>query len=104
MGAARRIEEELGRLTSAEIRTTVLGHVQRGGTPTSYDRILATRYGQAAADLVARDAWGQMVALRGEHIVDIPIADAIREPKRVRADSELVTCARALGVVFGDEA
>jgi phosphofructokinase-like protein len=104
VGAARRVEETLGRMTSAEIRTTVLGHVQRGGTPTSYDRILATRYGQAAADLVAAGRWGEMTALRGERIVSIPIAEAIREPKRVSPASQLVEAARALGVIFGDEA
>jgi 6-phosphofructokinase 1 len=104
MGAARRVEEILDRMTDAEIRTTVLGHVQRGGTPTSYDRILATRYGQAAADLVAAGKWGEMTALRGEQIVSIPIAEAIREPKRVSPSSQMVQAARALGVIFGDEA
>ena len=103
MGAARRVEEELGKLTSAEIRTTVLGHVQRGGTPSSFDRILATRFGQAAADLVAEGGWGKMVALRGDTIISIPIADAIREPKLVSPHSQLVAEARALGIVFGDE-
>jgi 6-phosphofructokinase 1 len=104
MGAARRVEDDLSRLTSAEIRTTVLGHVQRGGTPTGYDRILATRFGRAAADLAAAGKWGEMVALRGDRIVSLPIEEAIREPKRVRAESQLVQAARALGVVFGDEA
>lgn len=103
MGAARRVEDELSKMTRAEIRTTVLGHVQRGGTPSSYDRILATRYGQAAGELVAKGAWGQMVALRGDTVTSIAIADAIREPKRVSPTSQLVQTARALGVVFGDE-
>lgn len=101
MGAARRVEDALASLTHAEIRTTVLGHLQRGGTPSSVDRILGTRFGHAAAELVAQGAWGQMVALRGSEVTSCSIAEAIAAPKRVHADSSLVATARALGVSFG---
>ncbi len=100
-GAARRVEEALASLTRAEIRTTVLGHLQRGGAPSSFDRILGTRFGHAAANLVAAGRWGQMVALRGGEITSCAIADAIATPKRVHLESSLVATARALGVSFG---
>lgn len=102
-GAAQRVADGLSRMLDADMRVTVLGHVQRGGSPSSFDRILATRFGRAAADLAARGEWGKMVALRNGEIVAIPIAEAIREPKRVDPRSELVETARALGVSFGDE-
>jgi 6-phosphofructokinase 1 len=76
---ARRIEETTG----YETRTTVLGHVQRGGTPTPRDRVLATRYGLKAADLVLAESWGQMAALRGDAILDVSLEEATRELKTV---------------------
>ncbi|MBI4575078.1 MAG: 6-phosphofructokinase [Planctomycetes bacterium] len=79
---ARRVEEETG----IETRAVVLGHVQRGGTPTAFDRVLATRFGVRAVDLVRGAAWGRMVALRGTAIVDCPIEEAVRELKTVDPD------------------
>jgi len=76
---AREIEERTG----YETRVTVLGHVQRGGTPTARDRILATRYGLKAADLVEAERWGTMTALRGDAIVEVPLRDAVAELKTV---------------------
>jgi len=76
---ARRIEETTG----YETRTTVLGHVQRGGTPTPRDRVLATRYGLEAADLVLAQSWGRMAALHGDSVVDVSLAEATRELKTV---------------------
>ena len=61
----------------------MLGHVQRGGTPTAFDRVLATRFGLAAVDAAQEGAWGAMVALRGTDIVRVPLADATRELKLV---------------------
>jgi 6-phosphofructokinase 1 len=61
----------------------VLGHVQRGGSPTPHDRVLATRFGLKAADLVEQGQWGQMAALRGDAIVAVPLADAVAELKTV---------------------
>jgi phosphofructokinase-like protein len=76
---ARQIEEQTG----YETRVTVLGHVQRGGSPTPHDRVLATRYGLKAADLVLAERWGQMAALRGDAIVDVALAAATAELKTV---------------------
>ncbi|HEU4448935.1 MAG TPA: ATP-dependent 6-phosphofructokinase [Gaiellaceae bacterium] len=76
---AREIEERTG----YETRVTVLGHVQRGGTPTPRDRVLATRYGLKAADLVHEERWGVMAALQGDAIVEVPLADAVAELKTV---------------------
>jgi len=102
-GAGQRVAEGLAELVPADMRVTVLGHVQRGGSPSSFDRILGTRFGQAAADLAARGEWGQMVALRGQDIVSISIEEAVRQPKLVTPTHPLVMTNRALGTVFGDE-
>ena len=82
---------------------TVLGHVQRGGTPTPYDRWLATRYGAAAVRLAARGGFDRMVALRAGKIIDIPLEEAIAVPKRVDINDDAVITARSMGVSFGDE-
>ncbi len=104
MGAANRIAAEIEALEpDLDLRVTVLGHIQRGGTPSNFDRILGTRFGVAAADLVARGAFGQMVALRDGQIVSVPIAEAVGQPKRVNPRGQLVQTARAIGTVFGDE-
>ncbi len=102
-GAAARVEAALEGRLDAEVRVTVLGHLQRGGVPSSFDRILASRFGRAAAELCAQDAWGRMVALRDGAIVSIPIADAVARPRRVDPKGDLLEAARALGTVFGDE-
>ena len=80
-GIAVTLERELERRTGFESRMTILGHVQRGGTPTAYDRVLATRFGVAAIDAVAADAFGQMVGLRATEIVTVSLAEALAEPK-----------------------
>jgi phosphofructokinase-like protein len=88
--------------TAKECRSLVLGHLQRGGMPTGYDRLLATRFGGAAVQAVEEGRWGHMVALQSPNIVTIPIADALREPKRVDLGHDLVRTARRLGISFGD--
>ncbi len=95
---ARAIEQRTGK----ETRSLVLGHLQRGGQPTGYDRLLATRFGGAAVVAVANGKWGHMVALQSPHIVAIPIADALRRPKRVELDHDVVQTARATGISLGD--
>jgi 6-phosphofructokinase 1 len=75
------LEGEIERRTGFETRVTILGHVQRGGTPVAFDRVLATRFGVAAMDVVAGGRFGTMVALRGTDIVEVPLEDALREPK-----------------------
>ena len=80
----------------------VLGHLQRGGMPTGYDRLLATRFGGAAAQAVADGKWGHMVALQTPNIVTVPIAEALKVPKRVDPNHDVVQTARAIGISFGD--
>ena len=75
------LEREIERRTGFESRVTILGHVQRGGTPVAFDRVLATRFGVAAFDAAAAGRFGAMVALRGTEIVEVPLAQALREPK-----------------------
>lgn len=101
-GIAYQVADEIARSIDLEIRVTVLGHVQRGGSPIPFDRILATRFGKAAADLIARGDFGKMVALRGGEIVSVPIKDAVSKMKYVDPAGELVATARSLGVSFGD--
>ena len=77
---------EIEKRPGKEARTTVLGHIQRGGTPSAFDRVLATRFGLHAVDAVHEGAWGQMVALRGTDIVRVPLADATTELKTVKPE------------------
>ncbi len=86
-----------------ESRVMVLGHLQRGGTPTAFDRWLATRYGAAAVRLAARGGFDRMVALRGGSITDISLEEATSTPKRVKPDDDAVITARNIGISFGDE-
>ena len=95
-GVGNRLAEQIEARTGFETRVTTLGHVQRGGTPTAFDRVLATRFGVAAIDAVHDGAFGTMVALRAGAIVRVPLADAVGELKLV--DPELYDVAR---VFFG---
>jgi 6-phosphofructokinase 1 len=101
-GLCEPIAREIQRLTGKETRSLVLGHLQRGGMPTGYDRLLATRFGGAAVQAIADEKWGHMVALQSPHIVSIPIEEALREPKRVDPTHDVVRTARATGISFGD--
>ena len=85
-----------------EVRVSVLGHIQRGGSPSPFDRILATRFGVAAVDLIAQGGFGRMVCLRNERIESVHIADAVGQVKTVNPDGEMVRTARAVGICFGD--
>jgi 6-phosphofructokinase 1 len=80
-GIGVELAREIELLTGYETRATILGHVQRGGTPTAYDRVLATRFGVAATDAAAAGHFGQMVALRGPDIVEVALGEALAEPK-----------------------
>lgn len=96
---ARQVEQ----LCGVETRVTVLGHLQRGGAPTAFDRWLATRYGAAAVRLAAQGGFGRMVALQNARVVDLFLQDALRVPKRVDVHGDAVITARGLGISFGDE-
>jgi ATP-dependent phosphofructokinase / diphosphate-dependent phosphofructokinase len=86
-----------------EVRVTVLGHLQRGGTPTAFDRLLATRFAAHAARLCAEREFGRMVSLRNGHVISVSIADALRSSSRVDPSGELARCARAMGIELGAE-
>jgi len=102
-GVGQVVANKLSALTGHESRTTVLGHLQRGGTPTAMDRILTTRLGVKAMDVAVNGPHMHMVALRGSEIITVPITDAIDNLKNVKADSEIVYAAKAVGITFGDE-
>jgi ATP-dependent phosphofructokinase / diphosphate-dependent phosphofructokinase len=101
-GLCEPIAREIQRITGKETRSLILGHLQRGGMPTGYDRLLATRFGGAAVRAVAAEKWGHMIALQSPHIVSISIEEALREPKRVDPGHDVVLTARATGISFGD--
>jgi phosphofructokinase-like protein len=100
--AANLIGDAIGRITRKEVRVTVLGHIQRGGSPSPFDRILGTRFGVAATDLVARGEFGKMVCLRESCVGSVNIAEAVGQLKVVDPNGELVRAARAVGICFGD--
>jgi 6-phosphofructokinase len=83
------------------VRSTLLGHTQRGGTPTAYDRVLATRFGWAAAELVREGRFGRMVVLRGEEIDSVEIAGIAGRSRPVPPDHPLLRAARDTGVMLG---
>ncbi|MCX7923636.1 MAG: 6-phosphofructokinase [Clostridia bacterium] len=101
-GIGNKIAEDIEKLTGIETRVTVLGHLQRGGRPIPYDRILSTRYGVAAVELINAGNFGMMVGLQGNDIVGVPLEEAVGTLKTVPPDGELVRIAKSVGVGFGD--
>jgi 6-phosphofructokinase len=101
-GMGAQVADALERLTGKESRSTVLGHLQRGGAPTSFDRLLATRFGGKAVDLVMRGDFGTMVAFAPPDIVARRLEDVVGKIKTVPLDFDLVATARAMGIAFGD--
>jgi len=102
-GIAELVSKKIEQNTGRETRYTVLGHLQRGGSPTPYDRILSSKFGYYAIRLVAERKFSRMVALKGNEIKNVKIEDAIANQKLVQQDTQAVQCAKALGVAFGDE-
>lgn len=100
-GAARIAMEALQPWVEAEMRATVLGHLQRGGSPVAFDRLLATRFGVAAAQLVVEGRWGEMVRLHNGVVDGVPLREAVARNRGVDVHGELVRTARAVGVEFG---
>jgi phosphofructokinase-like protein len=101
-GIGEIVAVEVAKRLGREVRTVVLGHLQRGGDPTAFDRLLATEFGAHAVRLVHEGRFGEMVCYRPPHIQSVPIADAVRELSRVDPGSSAVQAARALGIGFGD--
>jgi ATP-dependent phosphofructokinase / diphosphate-dependent phosphofructokinase len=101
-GMASQVARAIAERTGKEVRTLVLGHLQRGGSPTTYDRLLALRFGAAAVRAIADGAFGCMVGLNGPTITRVPIADVIGRTKNVPLDSDTIMTARELGISLGD--
>jgi len=102
MAIGNMIGDAIALLAHKEVRVSVLGHIQRGGSPSPYDRILGTRFGVAAVDLIAAGGFGRMVCLQQECIRTVSIADAVGKLKTVDPHGEIVQAARAVGISFGD--
>jgi 6-phosphofructokinase 1 len=100
-GISQCVGNKIEDLTGIETRFTILGHVQRGGSPSPFDRILATRFGYHAVEAVMQEKFGCLVGLRGKEIKTTPIKEAISVPRRVKPDSDLVNTAKAVGTSFG---
>jgi ATP-dependent phosphofructokinase / diphosphate-dependent phosphofructokinase len=103
-GIGQRVATRLQELTGKETRSVVLGHLQRGGAPTSFDRTLATRFGGKAVQLLLHGEFDKMVAFAPPDIVGVPLADVVGKTRNVPPDSDVIVTARSLGVTFGDEA
>jgi len=101
-GIGALVSAELEKLTGKEARSVVLGHLQRGGAPTSFDRVLATRFGGKAVELAKRGEFGTMVAFAPPDIVSRRIEDIVGKTRTVPMDSDVLATARALGVTFGE--
>ncbi|MEP6651155.1 MAG: ATP-dependent 6-phosphofructokinase [Lapillicoccus sp.] len=101
-GIAGKVARTIEHHTGKETRTLVLGHLQRGGTPTTYDRLLALRFGAAAVRAIAERAFGTMVGLNGPDITRVPLEEVVGRPKNVPLDCDTIRTARDLGISLGD--
>jgi 6-phosphofructokinase 1 len=101
-GIGELVAQELGRLTGRDSRYVVLGHLQRGGTPSAYDRVLATRFGSLAVELVQRGEFGVMTALRAPDVIAVPLEQVVGRIRLVPTDGDIVRTARRIGISFGD--
>lgn len=101
--AARFISDAISNLTGLETRETILGYIQRGGTPSPMDRVLATRFGAAAVELIAGKEFGRMVSLKGDAISSVPLSEVGGKLRLVPMDLPLIQKARRMGTCFGDE-
>ncbi len=94
---------ELENATGIETRTVVLGHLQRGGVPTPFDRVLATRLGTRAVDMIVEKRFGYMVGVKGNSFIDVPLKEVGKGPRHVAPDDPLIQSARSVGACFGDK-
>ena len=101
-GIGNIISEKIAKNCAMETRVTVLGHLQRGGSPTAYDRSLATRFGAAAVRLAHEQTFGYMMGLRGTEIMPVELKQAVATPSRVKVDGDAMQAARDLGVYLGE--
>jgi 6-phosphofructokinase 1 len=103
-GVGHIIGAQIAELCAAETRVTILGHVQRGGQPSAQDRLIAAAFGVHAVDLIAAGKFNRMVAWSNRHVIDVPIADAVKHYQMVEKNGSLVHTARGLGICLGDKA
>ena len=101
-GVSEVLCEQIAERTGLASRATILGHVQRGGKPTAHDRVLATRFGYRATEMIAGGELNRMVAMHDGRLTSVPIADVADKQRLVPPDHPLVTACRATGVSFGD--
>jgi 6-phosphofructokinase 1 len=94
--------EQIEKMTGIETRTVVMGHLQRGGTPTPFDRVLATRLGSKAVDMIERKKCGYMVGVKGNSLAEVPLEEVAKGPRTVPMGLPLIEAARSLGTCFGD--
>lgn len=102
-GAGEKLAKELAEKTGVETKSTVLGYIQRGGSPSAFDRILATNFGVRAVDLLAKGETGKLVALHSGKIIDLNLKDVVTSQQPVNIEGNLVHTARGLGISFGDQ-
>jgi 6-phosphofructokinase 1 len=101
-GIGARVAAEIEQRTGKETRYVVLGHLQRGGAPTSFDRILATRFGARAVELIMEGQFGTMVAFHPPDIVAVPLEKVVGRTRNVPLDFDVIRTARAMGISLGD--
>lgn len=101
-GIGEKLAREIETLTNIETRCTVLGHLQRGGSPTAFDRVLATRYGTAAVKCLLEGNSGHMVALANNQVINLPFRQVAGKSSNVPVDGELIRAGRMIGISFGD--
>ena len=101
-GVSTVLAEQISQRTHLETRATILGHVQRGGTPVAFDRVLATRFGFKAVEMIAEGAWNQMVVRRNGHTETVPLESVAGQQRTVPLDDPLIAMARAVGTSLGD--
>lgn len=101
-GIAFRLVAELEELTGLEARAVVMGHLQRGGTPSSFDRVLATRLGTRVVDMIEAGEFGQLCGVRCDGLLNVPLTEVAQGPRLVSPDDPLIRSARSIGVIFGD--
>lgn len=99
---AYRVADEIAAATNHEVRVAIPGHIQRGGAPNAYDRVLSTRFGTGAAKLIKEKKFGYMVGMKNGSIVPVPLAEVAGRLKSVPVDNEVICSARQIGVSFGD--
>lgn len=100
-GIGNKVGADIGKCTEMEVRVTVLGHLQRGGTPCAFDRILSTQFGVAVVDLIADKRFGEMVCLKGQKIGSVSLSEAVKDQKKVPTEEGLVKTAESIGISFG---